>query len=370
MKKRFVEETISTSSGENPTQNPTTQATTSEQAIETLVAAFEACTVTAEALREKKIPERPKLLGEWLRHGDLGFIFAPRGRGKTWLSMAVAKALAKGQGAMVGGWIAQDAQQVLYVDGEMNLDQTSAREKALKEDTLGRLKFLHHDLLFLEKAKSLNLTDPLTQTALSRYIVKNGTTVLMMDNLSSLFYGLKENEADSWELVLPWLLDLRRKGITVIIVHHSGTDGSRMRGTTKREDHAHWVMRLDSPKGGEADFGARFLANFTKIRNCPPNAVPPIEFYFKPDGTADGEVTVEWAVIDSLEQFRLTLEQFGTANATEISEETGFSKGYVSKLSRQGVREGWCVLDGRNYQYKNPTQVQAGGSKERDFMPL
>ena len=46
---------------------------------------------------------------------------------------------------------------------------------------------------------------------------------------------LKENDADAWELLLNWLLELRRRRIAVIIVHHAGAAGQRMRGTTKRE---------------------------------------------------------------------------------------------------------------------------------------
>ena len=33
---------------------------------------------------------------------------------------------------------------------------------------------------------------------------------------------MRENDADDWEAVLPWLLTLRRKGIAVCIIHHSG----------------------------------------------------------------------------------------------------------------------------------------------------
>jgi hypothetical protein len=47
---------------------------------------------------------------------------------------------------------------------------------------------------------------------------------------------MRENEADSWELVNNWLLDLRRRKIAVVIIHHAGRSGE-MRGTSKREDN-------------------------------------------------------------------------------------------------------------------------------------
>jgi len=369
---RFIEEeivpTIQTTSGIIPTPTKTT-----EELVADMVGYLAKSTLSAENLRGKKVEQRPRLLGEWLRLGDLGFLFAPRGRGKTWLSMAIAKALASGKGASVGGWLAQESQVVLYVDGEMNIDETTRRESALAQDTQGRLLFLHHDLLFMENCRSLNLTDPITQAALSQHILNSKASVLMLDNLSSLFYGLKENEADGWEKVLPWLLDLRRKGVAVIIVHHSGVDGTRMRGTTKREDHAHWVLRLDEPQTGDADDGARFLAKFIKCRNCPQKEVPPIEFYFRPNPMKPAETLIEWQVIDSVEQFKISLEKFGTANATEISEDIGCSKSYASKLSRQGVREGWCVIEGRNYTFQMPsTDLHRLNKKNREegIVPL
>jgi len=358
---RFIEEAVETTT---ETRTGINTMPTTEELVEQMVGFLSKSTLTAETLRGKKVKQRERLLGEWLRQGDLGFVFAPRGRGKTWLSMAIAKALASGKSTSVGGWTAQEPQVVLYVDGEMNLDETSRRESALPADTQGRLLFLHHDVLFEENCRSLNLTDSITQNALSQHIVNSKANVLMLDNLSSLFYGLKENEADGWEKVLPWLLDLRRKGVSVIIVHHSGVDGSRMRGTTKREDHAHWVLRLDEAKRGDADDGARFLANFTKCRNCPQKEVPPIEFYFRPNPMKPAETIIEWELMDALEQFRITLEKFGTANATDIAEDIGHGKSYVSKLSRQGVKEGWCILEGRNYTYKAPSTEALKKAKE------
>jgi hypothetical protein len=40
------------------------------------------------------IPPREVMLGNWFFEGDLGFIFAPRGLGKTWLALAMAIAIA------------------------------------------------------------------------------------------------------------------------------------------------------------------------------------------------------------------------------------------------------------------------------------
>ena len=79
------------------------------------------------------------------------------------------------------------------------------------------------------------------------------------------------------------------------------------------------------------------------------------------------ETLVEWEVVDALEQFRISLENFGTATCTEIAEDIGQSMSYVSKLSRKGMREGWCIIDGRNYTYK--TQSSEALKKAKELRP-
>ncbi len=49
--------------------------------------------LTAEQLAALVIPPRPALLDQWLCQGDLGYIYAPRGVGKTWMAMALPGAI-------------------------------------------------------------------------------------------------------------------------------------------------------------------------------------------------------------------------------------------------------------------------------------
>jgi len=50
----------------------------------------------------------------------------------------------------------------------------------------------------------------------------DGVELLILDNLSSLTVGLRENDSDGWSPIQEWLLRLRRRGISVLIVHHAG----------------------------------------------------------------------------------------------------------------------------------------------------
>ncbi len=219
-----------------------------------------AATITATELAELPIAPRETILGKWFCAGDLGFIFAPRGVGKTWLAMMFALTIATGGKA--GPWVAPKGRRAFYLDGEMAFDLSQQRYRALCKIPSDNLLFIHHEIMFGRTGKVLNLTSPLVQEALFQHAIKNKVEVMVLDNLSCLFSGVKENDADSWEQILPWLLQLRRHGIAVVIVAHARRNGL-MRGTSRREDAAAWILSLSEPAGATTTgTGARFVARF------------------------------------------------------------------------------------------------------------
>jgi RecA-family ATPase len=90
------------------------------QAEKNWIDALNESVVTAVDLRDLKLVPRKKLLGDWFCEGDLGFIFAFRGVGKTWLALAIAEALSTG--GKLGDWKAHERVKVLYIDSEMPPD--------------------------------------------------------------------------------------------------------------------------------------------------------------------------------------------------------------------------------------------------------
>jgi len=187
---------------------------------------------SAKDLLTMAVKPRAKLLDQWFCEGDLGLIFAPRGVGKTWFVMAMSTAIV--QGSAFGPWQASSKFPVLIIDGEMPCELTKQRTQGLQPGN-ENLLFLNHEILFDRSGISLNLATQQTQEAITAICIETGIKVLVLDNLSTLFSGMKENESDSWERVLKWLLDLRRKKIAIIIIHHSGRN-KEMRGTSRRED--------------------------------------------------------------------------------------------------------------------------------------
>lgn len=183
--------------------------------------------LAADCLADIAVPQRENICGTWLRQGDLGFIFAERGLGKTWLALYLARSLAEGN--QVGPWPVPKRRRVLVVDGEMPLDGMRERNSSLRAGE-GELYVLNHEWLFQKSGCVLNLSHAVTQVALFRLCVAQQFELVILDNLSCLFSGLVENDADSWEQVLPWLLDLRRHKIAVVVIHHANRSGQNMRG--------------------------------------------------------------------------------------------------------------------------------------------
>src|ERR1700757_1825821 len=196
-----------------------------------LLSNYSAAIHTSEQLEQVSIPSREKLMGSWLYEGDLGFVYGERGNGKTWFVDAIASRLSIGM--QLHGWQVQKAVDVLLIDGEMPIDAARDRLKGMSKSN-PRLHVLHHELLFNSSGLAMNLTSERTQRVITAICLKKNIKLLILDNLSCLFSGIKENDADEWEKALNWLLDLRRRRVAVLIVHHSGLSG-RMRGTTRRE---------------------------------------------------------------------------------------------------------------------------------------
>lgn len=308
---------------------------------------FDKATSPADGLSQLAVPHREPIVGGWFKQGDLGFIYGKRGLGKTWLAMLLARKCV--EGGSVADWNVHKPRRVLYVDGEMPLDGIRERDAALSAAPADEMFYLQHEALFHLTGKVLNFTIPAAQAAILEKCQRDGIEILFLDNLSSLFTGIKENDADAWERVLPWLLDLRRSRIAVVFIAHAGRNGF-MRGTSRREDAAFWIIHLsEAQDAGEVQTGAKFVARFEKNRNATESDCPPLEWHFH---LLEGEAMarVSWKKLSTLEVFREWVGS-GLTKASEIAEEMQISTGQVSKLAKKGITAGWLRKDGRDYAF-------------------
>lgn len=288
-----------------------------------------------------KIPERKRLVGDWFREADLGFIFAPRGVGKTWLAHALIAHLSAGRD--FHDWAVPEAVRVCLLDGEMPPDAVQDRLKRL--EVYGEnLVVLSHQFLFDLADRSFQIGDEEQRKALLEFCVEMKIRVLVIDNLSSVS-NISENDNDAWPDIGNWLLDFRRNKISVIVIHHSGRNGA-MRGASRREDPAFWIIRLDDSRERTATTeGARFVSNFTKNRNSP-RCPDPIDWHFFTNEA--GTFTIETEAADNSTLVYQAIKD-GLDQCGEIAEETGLSKGAVSKIAQKLESNGQIRIANRRY---------------------
>src|SRR6266436_1065887 len=112
---------------------------------------------TSLALSTMQIKPREPIFDDWCLVDDLGFIFAARGVGKTWLSMHLAHGAATQQD--VGPWTVKKQLNTLYLDGEMPPHDIQLRDRALGPPTQN-LIYVNHQILFDKTGKIMNLANP------------------------------------------------------------------------------------------------------------------------------------------------------------------------------------------------------------------
>lgn len=302
----------------------------------------------SEELSGLPVEHRQLLIGEWLRAGDLGFIFAGRGLGKTWFSMNLARGIA-GQ-ANVGPWKSHEHHQVLYLDGEMAPEDLKFRDGVLGKPT-GNLTYINHEILFQRTGKFMNLADRDFQQGALDFCLEEDFKVLFIDNLSTLSFGVDENKALDWEIILPWLLSLRRNHITVIFIHHAGRN-NEMRGTSKREDPAFWVIRLDAPIAGNERKGANFISRFTKWRNSAERPAA-YEWNFMPLGSHD--ISIDCKQCDPMDLFLHWIDS-GLDTCSDVATEMDVTRGYVSQLAKKAESLGLIEVKARRYRMLRPLE--------------
>ena len=160
-------------------------------------------TVTLAALRREKLPRREMILAPILPQKGLAMLFAGRGTGKTHVALGIAYAIASGGKFL--RWHADKPRPVLYVDGEMPQEALQERANSLAASTgidppeEGYFRLLPMDRQAL--GVSINLAKPEHQAAVEAHL--DGVEFLVIDNLSTLVNGGRENDAESWDAKAP-----------------------------------------------------------------------------------------------------------------------------------------------------------------------
>ena len=173
------------------------------------------------------------------------------------------------------------------------------------------------------------------------------TDLLVLDNLSTLLTSRSEAASDAWVPMQNWLLALRRRGISVLLIHHAGTNG-RQRGTSRREDALDTVIGLRRPEDHLPEQGARFEIHFEKLRNRVDSAgAMPFEAQLETLGV-DGQQRIRWSSSDLKPPMLLrAAELFGEGmSVREVAAALRISKSEAGRLRIRAIEDGLLSVAG------------------------
>jgi len=269
------------------------------------------------------VPDSQAILAPLLR--SLNLLYGPRGMGKTFVALAIARAAAAGDRFL--GWQAARRHRVLYIDGEMAAADVRNRLAALgpAPDTL---EFILADL----RANGLpDLASEAGQAAIGSACTPP-PDLLVLDNLSSLA-GFRTADADPWPKLQPFLLRLRRQ-TAVLVLHHTNKRGV-LRGSAQHEDVLDLVLALRRPAAYAPRQGARFELHVEKARALAGRALDPVEAQLRFD--AEGRASWAWWPIEQQDVHRVAALLRDGLNPNQISRALGISKSKAYRLREQVV---------------------------------
>ena len=285
------------------------------------------------------IKPRGMVLEPIIPEKGLVMLYATRGTGKTHVALGIAYAVATGSAFLK--WRARRARRVLVIDGEMPASELRERLQWINggaTPTPRTLKILPIDLV---ERGIRTLACPEVQAELDPWLA--GVELLVLDNLSSLTAALRENDSDSWSPIQDWLLRLRRRGISVLIVHHAGKTGGQ-RGTSRREDVLDTSISLRHPSDYAPEQGARFDVHIDKGRGIHGEQAKPFEAWLEVVNN-----TAVWTMKEIEDLDRQRAEELLAAGLSlrEVAEELGISKTGAHRLKRQIEQEAATAGQGR-----------------------
>ncbi len=288
--------------------------------------------LSAPALASADLPPQEMLLDPILATKSLALLYGPRGLGKTFLAMGIARAAAAGESFL--GWHAARPHDVLYVDGEMSANDMQ-RRLALFGPPPPRLSFLLADL---NKGPLLDLAHGESQRRLM--LGWGDPELVVLDNLASLA-GVRSGDPDRWHEVQRFLLAQRQLDRAVLMIHHANKKGLQ-RGSSRREDVLDLVMAMRRPEGwtpsdSTTDGGTRFEIHFEKTRNLHGAAIQPLDVRL--DETPDGLRWHHGAACDPILENAARL--FGTGKSVrEVAGLLGQSPTSTYRLLQRARRHG------------------------------
>jgi hypothetical protein len=192
----------------------------------------------------------PKWLVEGLiQESTICMLAGPGGLGKSFLALAIARAMASG-----GPFFGKRTQpgKTLYVVGEGAAafgDRLRAWDAAHPS-----LEVPSDGIVYIEQG--VNLKDPSSVETLARMVDEGDYSLVILDTLSQLAYLDNENNNAEVALTFRAIKSIRdaREGTSILVLDHTPVNGGKVRGATSKRDNSDTVI-MAIPVGEKGEDG-------------------------------------------------------------------------------------------------------------------
>ena len=199
--------------------------------------------VSLKELLAMDLPKREHLIFPWLRQGESALVYAAPGVGKSLFALDLALTVAGG-GLFLNQWAAPKTRRVLYVDGEMPLDDIRDRAAMIARGKLKAGQKFDYDkatenVEYAARSKQrpgasfVDLNNEKHQARLLRLIKCGGFELVIFDNLSTLAVIEDENAAGDFNNIVFFFQTLKATGKAFLLLHHTNKTGASYRGSSK-----------------------------------------------------------------------------------------------------------------------------------------
>lgn len=236
-------------------------------------------------LLNETYPERPEILGPWLRVSNLVMLYAPRGIGKTFFALWLAYSIATASKFLK--WTPSKARRVALFDGEMGFQPIQQRLFDIHDSSANSIR---GNMLKILSFESFGTTMPNLSTKEGQKVYTEALRdceVGIIDNLLSCSgpENQRDDDVRQWQRIQEWAIRMRQQGKTIVFIHHAGKSGAQL-GTSVRENVMDTIVALHRPKRAELINGFEADLKFEKARNFYGQEAEPI--YIRLDHTDTG----------------------------------------------------------------------------------
>ncbi|UCE55764.1 MAG: AAA family ATPase [Desulfobacterales bacterium] len=302
--------------------------------------------LTTKQVCELPIATRKCYLHPWLKEDSINLITGWAGYGKTWFAQGIADSVTKGE--PFGPWECEVSVPVLFLDGEMSLQDTQERIFSLMLNTERENRFYFYSDAYANQLglQRAHLANEKWRSKIKQILTTRKIKLFIIDNLASLASGLDENSKKDYDPINQWFLELRFAGISTLMLHHTNKDGGQ-RGTSAREDNIDISILLKRPNDYVTEDGARFIASFKKQRVSTKylHLISNIEFKLIEDESKYHIWTYRNVKAETKREVLKLLDE--GLEQKFIAETLGVSKGRVSQIVKQAKKDGHISAKGR-----------------------